>query len=279
MNIFTSIFVKPVVNVIVLFYLFFTQIGIPGALGWSIIIISSLMRLAIHPLMKEQMVQAQKMTELQPHISKLQKKHKANPQKMQAAQMELFKEHKVNPLFGCLVIIVQMPVFFGLYSALQLFVAGATPEGLLKINAMLYPFVKHIVYFNPYFFGINLSVAPKDWQTAGWWYLAVPLITAGLQAWQSWLMTKKPSSKEASNKIQETKNVKQDSKEPKKEDDMNAIMQKQMLFLFPLMIGFAAYNFQVGIALYWNIFTIFGIVQYFQIKKMRETAALPKKAK
>ena len=269
MQIFQTIFVVPVVNLVVLLYQSFTTMGIPGALGWAIIVISSLMRLAIHPLMHQQMVQAQKMSELQPHLTKLQQKHKDNPQKMQAAQMQLFKDNNVNPLFGCLVLLVQLPVFFGLYSALQLFVAGSTTAGLIKINTMLYPFVRHIVYFNPYFFGINLSVAPSHWQQYGWWYLLIPVITAGLQAWQSWLTTQKPKEAVAV-KPEEGK---------KKDDDMNAIMQKQMLFLFPLMIGFASYNFPVGIALYWNIFTAFGIVQYFQIKQMREKAALVKPAK
>lgn len=276
MNLFQTVFVIPVVNIVVLLYTAFYSMGIPGALGWAIITISSVMRLAIHPLMHRQMVQAQKMNELQPHIAKLQQKHKGNPQKMQQAQMELFKTHNVNPLFGCVVLIIQLPIFYGLYNALQLFVKGSTPVGLAAINQKLYNFVKPIVVFDPYFFGFNLSVAPSQWRTVGWWYLIIPVLTAGLQAWQSWLTTKKPSSPVA---IEKKENRKENEVPEKKNDDMQGMMQKQMLFLFPLMIGFAAYNFPVGIALYWNIFTAFGIIQYFQIKKMREKASLVKPAK
>ena len=61
--------------------------------------------------------------------------------------------------------------------------------------------------------------------------------------------------------------VDKDGKEVKKEDDMGTAMQKQMMFMMPIMIGFFAYTFPLGLSLYWNTYTVFGIIQQYQINK------------
>ena len=71
------------------------------------------------------------MQSLQPMVAKLKEKHKDNPQKMNKEMMELYKEHKVNPLGGCLPMLLQMPVFIGLYQVLWRsvsFKGGKTPS-------------------------------------------------------------------------------------------------------------------------------------------------------
>ncbi|MBI4999830.1 YidC/Oxa1 family membrane protein insertase, partial [Candidatus Gottesmanbacteria bacterium] len=97
------------------------------------------------------------------------------------------------------------------------------------------------------FFGINLASKPSSWNTAGWWLLAIPLATAILQWYQTKLMALTP---------QQTTNNKQQTG-----DDMAKIMQTQMSYLFPLMIGWFAFSFPIGLSLYWNTFTVLGIIQ------------------
>ncbi len=270
MNIFDIVLVHPVINILVAFYQLFSKLGIPGALGFSIIAVTSTIRLIIHPLLAHQMSQSKKMQDLQPHISKLQVKHKGDNAKLQQAQAALYKEHNINPGIGCLVFIIQIPVFIGLYTALSKVVItnGTT---IVKVIALLnetlyFPFLK-ITSFDTQFFMFDLVKMPSQWKTLGWWYLTIPVITALLQLWQSYLTSKSmPKKEEVKSQKLEVKN-KDGKKEESKGPDFQSIMQKEMMILFPLMLGWMSFNFPIGLALYWNIFTLFGIVQALQMNK------------
>lgn len=86
--------------------------------GWAIIMLSVIIYFALYPLSLKQMRAMKQMQALQPHIEELKKLHKDNAQKLNKEIMELYREHKVNPLGGCLPMILQIPVFFALYQAL-----------------------------------------------------------------------------------------------------------------------------------------------------------------
>ena len=263
MNIFEVLLIAPIVNALMFFYKLFSLVGLPGTLGFSIIAVTSLARLAINPLMKKQIEQSAKLQELQPQIAKLQKKYKKEPMKLQQAQMEFYKQQKINPGSGCLIFLIQMPLFIGLYNALIRVVSNSGELVNLKnINNLLYtPFLK-TEGLNLSFLQLNLTKTPSEWQTLGWWYLAVPVITAGLQLLQAYLSGKlmKPAKK--------TEIVKKTTAQKDTPTDdpmaMQQMMQKQMLFIFPLMIGWLSFSFPVGLALYWNVFNLFGIYQYYR---------------
>lgn len=87
--------------------------------GWCIIIFSVLVKLAFYPLTQKSAVSMKKMSELQPEIKKLQEKYKSKPEELQRRTMELYKEKGVNPMGGCLPLLIQMPFFIALYSALS----------------------------------------------------------------------------------------------------------------------------------------------------------------
>lgn len=91
--------------------------------GTAIIILSALVYLALYPLSIKQMRSMKEMQLLQPRIDELRKTHKDNPQKLNKEIMELYREHKVNPLGGCLPLLMQIPIFFALYQALIRFVS------------------------------------------------------------------------------------------------------------------------------------------------------------
>jgi len=87
--------------------------------GWSIVLLTVLIRAALWPLNSSQTRSMKKMQELQPKLKALQEKYKDSPQKMQEAMMSFYKENSFNPMAGCLPMLVQLPIFIGLYGALS----------------------------------------------------------------------------------------------------------------------------------------------------------------
>lgn len=105
-------------------------LGIPNY-GLAIILFTIAVKVVLYPLTFKQLKSMRKMQELQPKIKDLQKKYKGNQQKMQQAMMELYQKEGVNPLGGCLPLLVQMPILFALFSSLRSFfdpVANPTVE-------------------------------------------------------------------------------------------------------------------------------------------------------
>ena len=91
--------------------------GVVGNYGIAIIIVTVLMRIIIFPLTLKQEKSMKKMRELQPELEKIKEKYKNNPQEYQQKTAELYRESGVNPLGGCLPLLIQMPVFVALYWA------------------------------------------------------------------------------------------------------------------------------------------------------------------
>ena len=89
--------------------------GFIGNWGWSIIGLVILVKLALYPLSAAQYKSFAKMRKFQPRIQQLKERYGDDKQKFQVAMMELYKKEKINPMGGCLPILVQMPVFLALY--------------------------------------------------------------------------------------------------------------------------------------------------------------------
>jgi len=92
--------------------------GIFGNWGWSIIALTLMIRAVLYPLTYKGMVSMQKIKEISPKIKELQAKYKGDPQRMNAAVMDMYKKHNANPLGGCLPMLLQIPVFFAIYRVL-----------------------------------------------------------------------------------------------------------------------------------------------------------------
>lgn len=259
LELFHTIFVEPILNVLVGFYKLFLSIGLPGAFGFAIIAITVAVRVILHPFFKKQMQTAKKMQDIKPHLDKLSKKHKNDAKKLQAEQMRLYQEAGINPAAGCLFAIIQIPLFIGLYQTLQLFLTTDKKIDVVKeINSDLYfPFLK-IQSIDPHFFGLNLALSPS--QTGNWMYLLVPVITAALQYFQNKITLPQTPS------VAEPKDPK-DKKEPSTGEEFQKAMNTQMKYFFPVMIGYFSYTLPIGLSLYWNIFSIFSIIQHIHINK------------
>lgn len=257
-----QLLVWPILNLLVAFYKLFEFLHIPGPLGFAIILMTIAIRLLLYPLMHAQLKSARKMAQLKPHLDALSAKHKDDKKALQQAQMDLYKEHGVNPAAGCLPLLIQMPVLIALYNVFyQVLNNGQLATVLTEINRVVYLPALKLTNLDPTFFGINLGIRPGQWQTQGYWLLAIPVITGLLQWYQSKLMA--PVASPAASQLANSKN----DKNEKKPEDTAAEMQKQMMLITPVMFGFFALQFPLGLSLYWNLFSIFGIIQQLQVNK------------
>lgn len=253
-DIFILLFLQPLINLLVIIYLGLHSLGLPGAFGLAITFFTLLVRLLVWPAMHSQLKSARMMAELKPKLDELKKKH-PDKQALAAAQMQLYKEHGVNPAGGCLPALVQMPLFWGLYQAILNLLPG-TSANLGWINSLLYFPALHLKNLpDPHFFGLNLGISPSS---QGLNLIAIPLITALLAFAQSKMSLPKPV------KVYKTDTPRETKEKETMEESLGAI-QGQMVFLMPVMIGYFAYQFPLGLAIYLNVYTILGIVQQYRI--------------
>src|SRR3990167_9307453 len=250
-SLFNTILVWPIVNALVGIYKILFFIHFPYALGFSIIFLTIVIKLILYPLTTPQLKASKKMQEISPHLSKLKDKHKNDAKTLQAETMRLYKEFGVNPAAGCLPLLIQLPVIWGLYTVL-IKVINLGANTVSEVNKIAYiDFVKISKPWDVYFFGLPLAQNPSQLlSTMGPLILAVPVLTGVFQFIQSKMMMSALPKKEDKSK---------------KKDDFATAFQTQTLYIFPIMIGFLSYTFPIGLSLYWNTFTIFGIIQQYKI--------------
>jgi len=203
-----------------------------GEFGWAIIVLTVIIRLISWPLTKRQLKSTKALQEMQPKMQELQKKYGKNQQKLQQEMMKLYKEAGVNPL-GCLwPMLIQFPIWIALYQAIMRALA-TTPENLLELAQRLYSWsvVSRAVPLSSDFLGLDLA-SPGN---------IVLAIVVGGTMWVQQKMTQAPAV------------------DPRQEST-----SRMMLLMMPLMFGFLTFMFPSGLALYWAVSNIIGIVtQYF----------------
>lgn len=253
-NLFNLLFMGPIINLLVLIYQALSLMNIPGSLGFAIVFWSIILRFLMWPSMASQIKTTRKLAELKPHMDDLKKKHKDNRQALALAQAALYKEHGVNPAGGCLPALIQLPIFFALYQAIINILPGGSLD---KINSLLY-FQKLTSAPDPNFLGVSLGVKPSDFGSGGIYLLLIPVITGFLTFIQS---------KMAMPKV--VKHYKTDSPKEEKEkegfEESLTQVQGQMVYLMPIMFGYITFTLPVGLAIYWNAYTILGIIQQHRI--------------
>ncbi|MFH1535952.1 MAG: YidC/Oxa1 family membrane protein insertase, partial [Patescibacteria group bacterium] len=225
---------------------------------FAIVLLTVLIRFLVWPFMASQIKATKKMAELKPHLDELKVKHKGDKKTLASAQMALYKEHGVNPAGGCLPALIQIPVFIALYQSIINILPGAGGN-LDKINSLLYfPQLRLPNTLDPSFLGLNLAIKPSQFGDHGIFLLAVPLVTAILTFVQSKMALPKPIKSYPSDSPKEVK-------EKQSMGESMGQVQSQMVYLMPLMIGYFAFSFPVGLAIYWNVYTILGIIQQHRI--------------
>ena len=264
MTFWNQFFVWPIINLLMVFYKAFELMHVPGPLGFAVVALTITIRLLLYPLTRAQLRSAKQMAALKPHLDALTSKHKDNKSGLQQAQMDLYKEHGVNPAAGCLPLLIQMPVLIALYNVFNQVLSSGNMETLVSnLNTVVYTSALRIQSLDLSFFGMSLGVKPSDWQTQGVWLLAIPIVTAGLQFWQSKLMMPQVAPVDAKHVVIKAKDGK--AEVPKVDTAME--MQKQMMIITPIMFGMFAFQFPLGLSLYWNVFGLFGIMQQLRVNK------------
>jgi YidC/Oxa1 family membrane protein insertase len=206
-----------------------------GQFWLAIIFFTIVIRLAMTPLMLPQQRSAKKMQEIQPKLKELQKKYGKDRERYSQEQMKLYKEAGVNPMGGCLPMLVQFPIWIGLYQSI-IQALGYQPLQLLSLSKNIYPFLDSLwsaVPLNRYFLGMDLALTPQ--QLGGLTY-ALPILVA----FTSWLQTRMTT--------------------PASSDGQAAGMSQSMTMMMPLMFGFFSLNFSTGLSLYFIISNIIGII-------------------
>jgi len=264
---FNLVFIHPIINILVAIYSAFSFIRIPYALGFAIIGLTVVLRFIMYPLTASQLKASMKMQKIAPLLSMLKKKHKGDSKKIQEETMRLYKEHGVNPAAGCLPVLIQMPIIWALYSVLQQ-VVGDKPLVVAEINKVIYfGFLKLQNIWDPSFFGLSLGAIPSKIMSfnnifsAGSLILLVPILTGVFQFILSKMMIPAKNSVAVLEKDIEAKA----SVDKKDAGDFASAFQTQSMFIFPVMIGFFSFGFPIGLSLYWNTFTVFGIIQQYKI--------------
>ncbi len=241
-----NLLISPFVNALFGFYYLF------GNLGWSVVVVTVLIRIILLPLVVPSLKSAKKMSLLQPRLKKLQEKYGKDKEGLAKAQMDLYKQEGINPLSGCLPQILQIGVLIVFFSAFNLVSNFSIGKGSLdEINSHLVESfkAKSDFRFEVGFLGSKLSETPAEVFKSGINVgLVLPMIlllgSGILQYFSSKLMMPAP-------KVDENV-VKKETKDDK-EDDMMAAMRTQSTYMMPLMTIVIGWNFSLGLLLYWFV--------------------------
>lgn len=232
MGIFTTLFYQPILNLFVGIYNI-----LPGHdAGLVIIVITLIIRGVLYPLYRKQVVAQKEMQDLQPKLTELRQKYADNKEAQAKAMMDLYKEHKVNPFSSCLPVLLQLPIFFAVYQVLR--------DGLTKPESfdLLYRFVSRPEMIDPTFLGLINLAQP---------HAVLAVLAGAAQFWQGkMLFAKRPDAA-----------VRKDP--GAKDEDTMAIMNKQMMYMMPIVITFVGLTLPSGLSLYWLVTTLFMIAQQY----------------
>jgi YidC/Oxa1 family membrane protein insertase len=216
----------------------------------AIIVLTVIIRMLTYPLLARQQESSRKMQQLQPKLKKLQEKYKNDREKLSEAQMKLYKEHGVNPVGGCLPLVVQFPILIGLYQAI-FFALAATPFQLVDLpERLLIPGLDSLIPLQRMWLGMDLTLPPT---TNPPYALILPLLV---------LITTWAQSKLTMSATQQSKSDDDDDKEDAGIGGQAQAMTKSMTTIMPLMFGFFSLSFSVGLSIYFVTSNLVGVVQY-----------------
>lgn len=250
MNLWDTIIINPMVNILLLIY------SVIGNFGIAIILFTLLIRLITHPLSVQQIRSGQKMQEMQrsKEWQELQKKYKDDKAKLQQEQMNLYKEMGINPLGSCLPTLVQFPIIIGLYQAI-IRVLGGSPVQMVDLYQHVYSFVPiaRLVPIEEQFLWMDLS-QPERFYILGFGIPLLAIIVVVTTWIQSRLMTP-----------------------PAQPGEQGAQMTQAMNMYMPLLMGYLALTFAAGLSIYFITSNVATIVQYAAMGKVNWKNLLPGK--
>ncbi|MBI9051024.1 MAG: membrane protein insertase YidC [Anaerolineaceae bacterium] len=257
MNLWDTIIITPFINVLLAIYQF-----VGHNFGIAIVLFTILMRLVTHPLTVQQIKGSSGITELNkdPDWQAIQKKYKGDKEKLAQEQMRIYKEKGINPMASCLPTLIQFPIIIGLYQALIRSLAS-TPMELLDFTRHIYPVLLKTDTFiplNSQFLWMDLGMPER--LNLGFIPFGIPIL-AVIVTITSFLQTKliTPPS---------------DPSNPQ-----GAMMSNTMSIYMPLLMGYMAYTLSSGLALYFFVSNVVGILQYAFLGKLNLDNLFPNRKK
>lgn len=230
-----NIITKPLV------WLLFELNNITGNMGLAIIALTLMIRAALLPLTLPAMKSQNKIRELQPQLNALKGKFGDDKIALAQAQQALYKENKINPLSGCLPYLLQFAVLIALYQVLRQFL-GDDANGLTN---------------NIYFLGLDLTQRDTTY--------ILPVLAAGAQFLLSMMIMPGANTRNIIPDESKSKKARKANEKEESMADMAGMMQKQMMYVMPVMTGVFAATFPAGLAVYWVTTTVFSVVQQYFI--------------
>jgi YidC/Oxa1 family membrane protein insertase len=223
----------------------FINLHVTHNYGWSMLVLALVATLVMLPLYLQQFRSVKEMQAIQPYVKRLQDKYKDDRQKLAEEQMKLFKEHNINPFGGCLPTLIQLPIFFAIYQAIQRHSEQFAHAGWMWIGGPLSvhsPQFPNIFGLGGPIFAANLSQPDK-------------LLTLfyAISMFFSFQMTTTVST-----------------------DPMQQQQQRLMSYMMPVMMFFIGQHFIAGFVLYWLGLNIFSTaLRFWAMRAPSKIPALP----
>lgn len=256
---FTTFIVQPIFNILVLIYAV-----IPGHnFGLAIILFTVLMRLIMWPLVKKQLHHTKIIRKLQPELKKIKKAAKGDRQKESMLMMELYRERGINPFAPLGPLLIQLPIFIGLYSGLRRIVDDPG-----QLTSFAYPFVQNIDWmqtiaadihkFDETLFGVvdltRSAIGSEGFYLPAFIIVVASVIVQFFQAKQ--IMPQDAEARSLRQILKEAGQGKQAD-----QSEVNAAVGRSTLYLLPALIFLFTVGIASALSLYW---LAAGVVAYIQ---------------
>jgi len=226
-QIFNTIFYRPLLNLLILFYF------LVGDFGVAIILLTVLIRILFYPITTKSIKSQKTLEGFQQKVQEIQGKYRDDKERQAKEMMELYRKEKINPFSGFLPLLIQFPILIALY---QVFRKGLISEEMTN----LYSFIPQPGQINPFFFKFLDLTKPS---------LIFALLAGIFQFFQTKMTL--PKTKKTKTQLEQFSNL----------------IQKQTLYFIPIFTVLLLWKLPTAISLYWLVTTIFSIVQQYLILK------------
>lgn len=236
-----AIIVYPLAKLLIVLNDFIARFGIPFSWGWAIILFTIAIKIVTLPLTAKQLQSTKAQQVLQPKLRELQEKYGKDKQKLSEEQMKLYKEAGVNPLGGCLPLLIQLPILWGLYQSLYVL---ANPS-VGKLTGAQFFWIPDLSFPS---LTVGTSWIGTEFKAQNWGpliaYFSLPVFMLLTQ-----LLLQKMS---------------QPPKDPKRgKQDTQTQMMGQMMYFMPLMFFWITLGLPSGLTLYWSVSNLLSMVQQY----------------
>lgn len=234
---FQTLFYQPVLNLFVFIY----NLVPSHEISLAVILFAIAIKLILLPVAHKALISQKALQELQPHLEELKQKYADNKEELTKAMMALYKDNKVNPFSSCLLMLVQLPFFIAVFNMFKKELGGTGSE-------LIYPFITNPGAINTQsFFAVNFA-QPN----------IILAILAGLAQFAQVKMMPQQAPVVSS--------------EGSKDENLAAMMNKQMMYIFPALTTFVCLTLPSGLAFYWLIITLLTILHQEILFKRRSKA-------